>query len=136
MPLHEYYPVLYNIVCHKSDNIATVIATSPPVVTFRRDLIAPRLDAWNALLQHLASIQISSGPMYFCGIYMPMVILYNAILLSDLPVYNNKKVWKMKIPLKTKSFAWYLCRGVILTKDNLVKCNWHVSSSCVFCHER
>ena len=39
----------------------------------------------------------------------------------------------MKIPLKTKVFAWYLRRGVILTKDNLAKHNWHGSKKCVFC---
>ena len=40
----------------------------------------------------------------------------------------------MKIPLKNKIFAWYLRRGVILTKDNLIKRNWHGSPWCVFCH--
>ena len=40
----------------------------------------------------------------------------------------------MKIPLKTKVFAWYLRRGVILTKDNLPKRNWYGSRKCVFCH--
>ena len=39
----------------------------------------------------------------------------------------------MKIPLKIKVFAWYLRRGVILTKDNLAKRNWHGSKKCVFC---
>jgi hypothetical protein len=41
----------------------------------------------------------------------------------------------MKIPLKTKIFAWYLRRGIILTKDNLVKRNWQGSKKCVFCHQ-
>jgi hypothetical protein len=41
----------------------------------------------------------------------------------------------MKITLKTKIFGWYLRRGVILTKDNLVKRNWHGSTQCVFCHQ-
>jgi hypothetical protein len=41
----------------------------------------------------------------------------------------------MKVPLKTKIFGWYLRRGVILTKDNLVKRNWHGSTQCVFCHQ-
>jgi hypothetical protein len=50
--------------------------------------------------------------------------LYNALILSDSRVYDNKKIWKMKIPLKNKFFAWYLRRGVILTKDNLIKRNW------------
>ena len=42
----------------------------------------------------------------------------------------------MKIPLKLKVFTWYLRRGVILIKDNLVKRNWHGSTKCMFCpHE-
>ena len=39
----------------------------------------------------------------------------------------------MKIPLKIKVFTWYLRRGVILTKDNLVKRNWNGSMKCIFC---
>ena len=42
----------------------------------------------------------------------------------------------MKIPLKIKVFTWYLCRGVILTKDNLVKQNWHESTKCMFCPQQ
>jgi hypothetical protein len=61
--------------------------------------------------------------------------LYNALILPDSLVYDNKKIWKMKIPLKNKIFAWYLCRGVILTKDNLIKRNWHGSKTCVFCSQ-
>jgi hypothetical protein len=49
--------------------------------------------------------------------------LYKAIIQSDIPVNSNKKIWKLKIPLKTKIFGWYLRRGVILTKDNLFKRN-------------
>jgi hypothetical protein len=41
----------------------------------------------------------------------------------------------MNIPLKTKIFDWYLRRGVILIKDNLVKRNWYGSTQCVFCHQ-
>ena len=41
----------------------------------------------------------------------------------------------MKIPLKIKTFLWYLRRGVVLTKDNLAKQNWHVNQRCCFCHE-
>jgi hypothetical protein len=49
-------------------------------------------------------------------------------------VDNKKKTWKMKIPLKTKIFAWCIRRWVILTKDNLVKHTWHESTKYVFCH--
>jgi hypothetical protein len=52
--------------------------------------------------------------------------MYKALIHSDILVDNNKKIWKMKVPLKnknTKIFGWYLHRGVILTKDNLAKRN-------------
>ena len=60
--------------------------------------------------------------------------MYTALIQPSVPVDNNRKFWKMKIPLKTKVFAWYLRRGVILTKDNLAKRNWQGSKRCVFCH--
>jgi hypothetical protein len=60
--------------------------------------------------------------------------MYNALIQPNITVDNNLKIWKMKIPLKTKVFAWYLRRGVILTKDNLAKRNWHGRKKCVFCH--
>ena len=41
----------------------------------------------------------------------------------------------MKIPLKIKTFLWYLRRGVVLTKDNLAKQNWHKNQQCCFCYE-
>ena len=60
--------------------------------------------------------------------------MYKALVHSDMPVINNKHLWKMKVPLKVKTFTWYLRRGVVLTKDNLAKRNWQGSTKCVFCH--
>ena len=58
--------------------------------------------------------------------------MYSALL--DVRVLSlNKPVWKQKIPLKVKIFIWLLHRGVILTKDNLAKCNWKGSKQCCFC---
>lgn len=47
----------------------------------------------------------------------------------------NKRLWKLKTPLKIKIFLWYRRRGVILTKDNLAKRNWQGNQQCCFCHE-
>ena len=47
----------------------------------------------------------------------------------------NKRIWKLKIPLKIKIFLWFLKRGVTLTKDNLAKRNWQGNQQCCFCHE-
>jgi hypothetical protein len=139
-PLREQYPALYNIVCYKSETIAKVMATSPPDVAFRRDLLGQRLVVWNALLLRLADIQLSDVPDEFCwnlhksGAFSVDSMYNNALIHLDTPVDDNKMIWKMKIPPKTKVFGWYLHRGVILTKDNLAKRNWHGNKSCVFCH--
>jgi hypothetical protein len=54
--LCEQYPALYSIVRHKGDTIAKILETSPPNVSFRRDLSGQRLVSWNALLLRLANI--------------------------------------------------------------------------------
>ena len=63
--LRDLYPALYNIVRHKGDTIATVMQCSPPNVTFRRDLIGPRLTSWNSLLARLTPVQLTQDPDEF-----------------------------------------------------------------------
>ena len=55
-PLKDQYPALYNIARGKSDTIAVVLSQSPPNVTFRRDVLGPRLASWQALQERLAII--------------------------------------------------------------------------------
>jgi hypothetical protein len=64
--LRQQYPALYNVGRHKGDTIATVMASSPPSLSFRKDLIVPRLAAWNALLQRFPTVQLSYGADDFC----------------------------------------------------------------------
>jgi hypothetical protein len=54
--LREQYPALYNIMRHKGDTIAKILETSPPNVSFRRDLSSQRLVSWNVLLLRLTNI--------------------------------------------------------------------------------
>jgi hypothetical protein len=116
------------------------MATSPPDITFRRDFVGQRRVAWNALLQRLATIQLSAESEEFCWNLhkngeFSVDSMNSALIYLHISVDNNKMIWKMKIPLKIKVFGWYLRRGVILTKDNLAKRNWHGNKSCVFCHQ-
>jgi hypothetical protein len=96
-PLSEQYPALYSIVHRKSDTIASVMAASPPDVMFRRDLIGPRLTVWNALIQRLDSVQLSTGPNEFRWNLHPngkfsVGSMYKAIIQSDVPINSNKKI--------------------------------------------
>ena len=51
---------------------------------------------------------------------------------NTIPV--NCVAWKLKVPLKIKIFLWYLNKGVILTKDNLIKRKWKGDAKCCFCN--
>ena len=57
--LREQFPALYNIARYKSATLATVLATSPPNVSFRRSLFGPRQACWLVLLQRLASVHLT-----------------------------------------------------------------------------
>jgi hypothetical protein len=63
-----------------------------------------------------------------------MESMYRAFVDNIVPVDNNHKFWKLKVPLKIKFFAWYQQRGIIQTKDNLAKKNWIGSLKCEFCY--
>jgi hypothetical protein len=110
-----------------------------PAVTFRRDLFRQRLIDWNALLQRLANIQLQDGydefrwNLHDNGKFS-VAFMYNALILPDVPIdtISNDKLWKLKIPLRIKVFGWYLRKGVVLTKDNLAKRNWHGSKKLLF----
>jgi hypothetical protein len=41
-----------------------------------------------------------------------------------------KMVWKAKIPAKIKTFMWLVEQDAILTKDNMLKRNWHGKANC------
>ena len=110
--LHEQYPAIY-----KSNTLAQVLKTFPPNVTFRWDLVGPRLASWNELLQRLDLINLTEGTDEFrwnlhTNGKFSVDSMYKALIQPYIPVDNNQKVWRMKIPLKIKVFAWYLRRGV------------------------
>jgi hypothetical protein len=112
-----------------------------PDVIFRHDLIDPRLVSWNILLHQLATININTGcPDEFrCNLHhsgkFSIHSMYKDLLEHEELVDNNRKIWKMKIPLKTEvCFAWYLRRSIILTKYNLTKHKWNANKNSVLCY--
>jgi hypothetical protein len=40
-------------------------------------------------------------------------------LINNGYIERNKFIWKLKIPLKIKSFMWYLFMGIVLKKRQL-----------------
>ena len=58
-PLRDQYPSLYNIARRKQDTVAQVLATNPPDIPWRRDLIGNKLVMWNNFLPRIANIVLN-----------------------------------------------------------------------------
>jgi hypothetical protein len=95
--LREQYSILYNIVRHKDNTLAKVMESSPPNVSFRRNLIGLSHASWNALLQHLDSVHVMQGSDQFrwnlneSGKFL-MDSMYKDLIQPDILVDNNKKI--------------------------------------------
>lgn len=57
---------------------------------------------------------------------------YNALTTNE-NSQSFKNIWKGKIPAKIKIFLWLAENNAILTKDNLIKCQWKGDPVCCFC---
>ena len=103
------------------------MGSSPPNVSFRRDLVGTRLASWQALQERLAEIHLSTDRDQFRWNLLKsgkfsVGSMYDALVHSDMPSINNKYLWKMKVPLKIKIFTWYLRRGVLFP-TKVVSCH-------------
>jgi hypothetical protein len=137
--LKDQYPNLYNIVRKKSATIAYVFSTRPLNVSFRRNLVAANLQSWHNLILRIANIHLNDQSDVFrwslkSDGQFSVSSMYQALLDSAI-IPHNSHLWKIRIPLKIKVFLWLLYRESILTKDNLVKRNWHGNDKCCFCNE-
>jgi hypothetical protein len=80
--------------------------------SWHRDLIGHKLVAWNELLPGLASVVLSDDQDKFRWNLTPnrqFTVKSHYLALIHLDVPNiNKRLWKLKAPLKIKIFLWYL----------------------------
>jgi hypothetical protein len=137
--LKDQYPNLYNIVRKKSVTIADVFSTRPLNVSFRRNLVAANLQSWRHLVLRIANIHLNKHPDVFRWTIrsdgkFSVSSMYQSLLDSDI-IPHNSHLWKIRVPLKIKVFLWLVYRESILTKDNLVKRNWHGNGKCCFCND-
>ena len=115
--------------------MANVLGSTPLNVSFRRGLQGDTLRQWNSLVALVLDVSLNLAKDHFRwnltqnGEYT-VQSLYSVMICSG-QGRQDQTIWKMKIPLKIKIFAWYLRRGVTLTRDNLAKRNWNGPKYCV-----
>jgi len=123
--LKEQYPSLYNICRKKHISIASVFSSTPLNISFRRALVGENRLKWNELVMRIAFVQLDDQrdsikrSLSKLGSFTVQSMYKHLVNQIALPL--NKSIWKLKIPLKIKVFIWFLLKGVILTKDNLLR---------------
>ena len=60
-PLKDRFPLLFNIVRRKQDSVATVIASVPLNISFRRNLVGMNLRDWHRIVASLQDVNLQGG---------------------------------------------------------------------------
>jgi hypothetical protein len=120
----KVYPSLYNLARNKKVTVAKVLSTSPLNISFRRALVGANRNKWMELVGSVLHVQLDDQDDEFRWGLGNKVFstqsMYKDIMRRE-GIPRSCFNWKVKLPLKIKIFLWYLNRGVVLTKDNLVK---------------
>jgi hypothetical protein len=128
----QQYPTLYNISRRKSDTVAQVLSATPLNISFRRYLAGNNMVLRNNLVTRVALLVdlVDSEDVFHWNLHQHGQFSVHSTYLALINngfVDTNRKMWKVRIPLKIKIFMWYVYKGVILTKDNLAMRNWNGS---------
>ena len=122
------FPDLYRIVRRRGVSVASVLSSTPLNISFRRGIVGERLKEWLKLVSLVLPVNLNNDKDIFIwqikknGVFSTRS-LYRELMKRE-RISENNVFWKAKIPLKIKVFLWYLKKGVILTKDNLIKRRW------------
>ena len=95
---------MHRIVRHKFVTIKQVLGQVNPDISFRRTISGPRLNAWNDLLTRLEAVQLSAeSDIFKWNLHLngrfSVKSMYDALVHNEEPI-DNRKLWKLKIPLK------------------------------------
>ena len=92
--------------------VAEVLLTQIPNLSWRRDIIGDKLAMWNNFASRLPTVVLSQERDDFkwnldqTGDFT-VKSHYLGLIHQGIPNLN-KRIWKLKTPLKIKVFLWYL----------------------------
>ncbi|WVZ69697.1 hypothetical protein U9M48_018444 [Paspalum notatum var. saurae] len=138
--LKDQFSSLYNITRKKHISVATVFSVIPINVSYRRALVGHNLIKWNELVAKIAFVQLDNQHdsvnwiLSKQGTFSVQTIY--RYLVNQIAVPLNKSLWKLRLPLKNKIFNWFVLKGVILTKNNLLKRRWKGDDHRCFCDNK
>ena len=127
-PLKLQYPLLYNIVQQRHVSVYNVMGNGPPLnLSFRRNLIDDKWEAWSHLCHLLMYVHLLDTPDTFVWKHTSMGVFFVKSMYADLmnghTRFLHQYIWKLKVPLKIKVFVWFLNRKSGLLRITLLEGN-------------
>ena len=119
--------------------MAQVLAESPLVLLFRRELTGSETASLGNLLSLLEGVVLTQGPdivswRLIASGKFSVNSLYRALARGTHQQVASG-LWKARLPLKIKVFFWQMCRDKLPTSVNIAKRNGPSNGSCVVCGE-
>ena len=117
--------------------MAQILNSSPLNISFRQNLVGMNLRDWLKIVVSLQDVNLhEQRDVFIWALHssrsFSVKSMYAALINNG--VRMSQDIWQIKIPTKIKIFLWYLKKGVILIKDNLVRQHWNGDTKCCFCH--
>jgi hypothetical protein len=96
--------------------VASMFSTVPLNISFRWSLLGDSLQLWHNLVATIPHVTLNENEDLFkWGLNHNESFNVRSIRGN---LWENKLLWKIKLPLKIEIFLWYLNKGVT-KKDNL-----------------
>jgi hypothetical protein len=105
------------------------MSSTPLNISFRRALVGEKLNEWLRPVAQVSNFNSTKSGQFTVLSMPPLCILQ---LMHKKSPFCHELILKLKIPLKINIFCWYLRKGVILTKDNLLRKKWKGSQKCSY----
>jgi hypothetical protein len=130
------YPILYDLALSKNCSVAEV-KEKGWVIQFKVRLQGVLHDQWYEMASKLNRVVLGTEPDDVSWKWT-VSKAFSVKFVYEHPTKDDsgpsfKRIWKAKIPAKIKTFMWLVEQGAILTKDNMLRRNWHGDPSCYFC---
>ena len=123
MPLAKQFPRLFSISLNKLETVKNVFANGMNSLRFRRTRVGELGTQWAEMFRLLDRVALTETPdklrwkLTESGVFS-VKSLYLAMQVRNTVPYRF--MWKVKIPLRVKTFLWLVLKKSILTRDVLL----------------
>ena len=116
--------------------MSSVFSLGVNSLSFRRTLTGVKLEEWRKLLSICANVELAERDdklIWLLSASKQFTVKSFYLAMQAKEGVPSKFWWRIKIPLRIKTFMWLVLRKSILTRDVLLTRGGECAKSCLFC---